>query len=425
MLNIVSGSKRGLKVLILILLTGVSIYALPQGLSLSLALILAIPCLILALECAAAWKYKLGGNTSTDRSGADPRYVTIVPAHNETDVIEATLATLSAETTLVVADNCTDDTAELARAAGFETIERHDLSERGKGFAIEYGLRHLEADPPDIIVIVDADCQVAPGAISQITRRAYATNCPVQALYLLDCPASPSPKTTVSALAFLIKNWVRPLGLAAFGFPCLLQGTGMAFPWESFVKARLVGDCLVEDMQQGIDLAIAGSAPIFCPQARVTSPLPSGEAAATSQRTRWEHGHLHTILTQTPRLLRAALAQRRLDLIVLALEVSVPPLTLLGFLWAAASGLAIVVGIWKGFWLPTLLLGLHGLIVGAAILSAWANFGREQVSLRSLLSLPQYLLWKVPLYLGFAFNPQKEWVSTPRDEQTENIETGA
>ncbi|MEO0949600.1 MAG: glycosyltransferase family 2 protein, partial [Cyanobacteria bacterium J06641_5] len=372
-----------------------------------------------------AWKYKQGGDASLAQSDVAPRYTTIVPAHNEADVIDATLATLAPETTLVVADNCTDNTAELAQAAGFETIERHDLSERGKGFAIEYGLRHLEADPPDIIVIVDADCQVAPGAISQITRRAYAADRPVQALYLLDCPDSPSPKTTVSALAFLVKNWVRPLGLAELGFPCLLQGTGMAFPWESFAKARLVGDCLVEDMQQGIDLAIAGSAPIFCPQARVTSPLPSGDAAATSQRTRWEHGHLNTILTQTPRLLRAALAQRRLDLFALALEISVPPLTLLGFLWAAASGLAIAVGAWKGFWLPALLLGLQGMMVGVAIAIAWVNFGREQVSLRSLLSLPQYLLWKVPLYLAFAFNPQKEWVSTPRDSQSEDAKTGA
>lgn len=402
-----------------LLLVAISLCAIPQELSLSLALILAIPCLTLVIECAGALRYKTDRDSVDLGSDSDPSYAVIVPAHNEADVIGATLATLPAEATLVVADNCTDCTAELARAAGFETIERQDLGSRGKGFAIEYGLRHLETEPPDIVVIVDADCQVAPGAISRIVRRAHATQRPVQALYLLDRPASSSPKAAVSALAFLVKNWVRPLGLAALGFPCLLQGTGMAFPWKSFAKARLVGDCLVEDMQQGIDLALVASAPIFCPEARVTSPLPSSDAAATSQRTRWEHGHLQTILTQTPRLLQAALVQRRLDLLVLALEVSVPPLTLLGFAWIAVSGLAIAVGAWQGFWLPTLLLGFEGALVGAAIFSAWSNFGRERVSLRSLLSLPLYLLWKVPLYLAFAFKPQKEWVSTPRDGRAE------
>ena len=418
MLNLFKNG-RGLVVGALVLSAAVSFYVIPKELSLGLALILAIPCMTLVIECVAALQYELAGDVPA--GDIDPRYVVIVPAHNEANVIETTLATLPIENTLVVADNCTDRTAELARKAGFEAIERHDLSERGKGFAIEYGLRHLEANPPEIVVIVDADCKVAPGAISQIVRRASAAQRPVQALYLLDCPASPSPKTTVSALAFSVKNWVRPQGLAALGFPCLLQGTGMAFPWEAFAKARLVGDCLVEDMQQGIDLAIADCGPIFCPQARVTSPLPSSDAAATSQRTRWEHGHLQTILTQTPRLLREALMQRRLDLLALALEVSVPPLTLLGFLWSAALGVAIAVGVWQGFWLPAVLLSLQGAMLGAAILSAWSQFGREQVSLQNLLSVPQYLLWKVPLYLGFAFNPQKEWVSTARDSQVETV----
>lgn len=396
----------------------VGLYFFPAGLTLGLAAILAVPCLTFATECVAAWRGL--PLTETTAIAALPRYAVIVPAHNEAAIIETTLEALPVEATLVVADNCTDNTAQLARAAGFNVLERQDPTARGKGFAIEYGLHHLEADdPPEVVVLIDADCHVAPGAIAEIVRQAQATNRPAQALYLLERPASPSPKSAVSALAFTVKNLVRPLGLKVLGFPCLLHGTGMAFPWEVFAKARLVGDCLVEDMQQGIDLAIAGSNPLFCPQARVTGLLPTTDAAAKSQRTRWEHGHLQTILTQTPRLLRAALAQRRLDLLVLALEVSVPPLSLLGLLWMAVLGIAIVGGIQTGFWQPALLVGLQGLLMGVAILSAWARFGREEISLSSLLSLPLYLLWKVPLYLAFIFNPQKKWIRTPRDSKPE------
>lgn len=63
----------------------------------------------------------------------------------------------------MVADNCTDDTARLASAAGAEVIERHDALLRGKGYALDFGVRHLAQQPPDVVIVVDADCQVAEG----------------------------------------------------------------------------------------------------------------------------------------------------------------------------------------------------------------------------------------------------------------------
>ncbi|ERN42678.1 glycosyltransferase (probably involved in cell wall biogenesis) [Rubidibacter lacunae KORDI 51-2] len=418
--------RRWLATLALLSLVVAGLYVIPEGMLLGIALVLAVPCTTIAVECSAALAASRSGHPreenapDEDEDKSDLRYTVIVPAHNEATIIERTLAELPVGATLVIADNCTDSTAEIARNAGFQVLERHSTDTRGKGFAIEYGLRYLESDPPEAIVIIDADCRVAPGAIAQIARRALATKRPVQSLYLLDSPASPSPTAAVSAFAFLVKNRIRPMGLAFLGLPCLLQGSGMAFPWESFAKARLVGNCIVEDIQFGIDLAIAGTSPLFCSQARVTGLLPSTGAAAQSQRTRWEHGHMQTILTQSPRLLRAAITQRRLDLLALALEVSVPPLSLLGLLWAAGLGLAIAGGFWLKFWLPAVLLGAQGVLMGVAVLSTWAQFGRDRLPLRTLLSLPLYLFWKVPLYLSFVFTPQQQWIRTPRDREVEN-----
>ncbi|WP_416672412.1 glycosyltransferase family 2 protein [Egbenema bharatensis] len=382
------------------------------------ALILLIPIAVLWIECGVS----VFSRTKPDRvSSADkPRIAVLVPAHNEATgirpVLQGLLAQLSNDDQLVViADNCTDETAEVARSTGATVIERQDETRRGKGYALDYGMQFLSANPPDVVILMDADCLAQPGALAQIAQQAIATNRPVQALYLMEQPADPKPKDAVSALAFLVKNQVRPTGLTQLNLPCLLTGTGMAFPWPVLQKAALASGNIVEDMQLGVDLAIDGYPAQFCGTARVTGLLPQQQHAAKSQRTRWEHGHLQTIVTQVPKLLKAALIQRRLDLLALALELSVPPLSLLVMGWIALTGLAVIAGLLGASWLPTLLLSLAGGMMIVAVLAGWFRFGRTVLPAQTLLSIPLYLLWKIPLYLAFLFKPQTEWVRTDRD----------
>jgi cellulose synthase/poly-beta-1,6-N-acetylglucosamine synthase-like glycosyltransferase len=92
---------------------------------------------------------------------------------------------------LVVADNCNDATAEIARARGATVIERHDIERKGKGYALDYGLQFIESDPPDVVVIIDADCTVYEDAIALMQ--------PIQATYLMIRPKnSQSSKDFVS-----------------------------------------------------------------------------------------------------------------------------------------------------------------------------------------------------------------------------------
>jgi cellulose synthase/poly-beta-1,6-N-acetylglucosamine synthase-like glycosyltransferase len=316
---------------------------------------------------------------------------------------------------VVVADNCTDETAAIARSTGAIVIERQDGDRRGKGYALDYGINYLAADPPDIVTIADADCLVQPGSLAKIADWAMATNRPVQALYLMERPAQPQPKDAVSAFAFRVKNLVRPRGLDRLGFPCLLTGTGMAFPWALLRDVKLASSNIVEDMQLGIDLAIAGTPPLFCGEAQVTGLLPQQNKAATSQRTRWEHGHLQTLLTQVPRLVKLALQQRRLDVLAIALDLSVPPLSLLVMFWLATACLTALVGFVGITWLPALALGGEGILLLTAILVAWAKFGRAELPIQTLLAVPLYVLWKIPLYFAFLVRPQTKWVRTDRD----------
>ena len=352
-------------------------------------------------------------------STIDNKIAVLIPAHNEALTIERTLASVlpqigSGDRIVVVADNCTDNTANLARKFDIIVLERNDPTKLGKGYALDYGIQFLKSDAPSTVVLIDADCMVHPNTIQQLAASALDSGKPVQATYLQDRPAESNSKDTISALAILVKNFVRLQGLKNLQFPCLLYGTGMAFPWSVIVTTSLANGNIVEDMQLAIDLAIAGYSPLYCPSARVTGILPQEEQASKTQRTRWEHGHLQTLLTQVPRLLGAAIAQKRADLLILALDLGVPPLSLLVTVWGTVSATALLFGFFSGLWLPSLVLAIAGLLILISIVGSWFKFGRETIPGSILLKIPLYILWKIPLYFAFAIAPQKEWIKTKR-----------
>ncbi|MBD2329068.1 glycosyltransferase family 2 protein [Alkalinema sp. FACHB-956] len=382
-----------------------------------------IPIGILFLECLTALlpdslPEPVG---SSILQGSRPSLDILIPAYNEGEGMIPTLQTIQAQLypgdrLIVVADNCDDDTAAIARTQGAIVLERHDLLRRGKGYALNYGLQEMAKAPPEAVIIFDADCTVHPGTIDQLAYQTIAFHRPIQALYLLYPPHHPpKPKDAISAFAFTVKNWVRPQGLARLGLPCLLTGNGMAFPWAIIENAFLDRGNLVEDMQLAIDLAISGHLPKFTSQSKVTGFLPSDGRAAQSQRTRWEHGHLKTLQKQVWVLLKAALRQRRLEIAAIALDLSIPPLALLVMVWAGLLILSVLTGLLGNFWLPTVVLGTGGGLLMASILVAWYRFCRDMVSFRQLLAVPLYLVWKIPLYLQFLIRPQSEWIRTQRD----------
>ncbi|MBV6625391.1 MAG: glycosyltransferase family 2 protein [Rivularia sp. (in: Bacteria)] len=379
-----------------------------------------ILCSILFIESITALLPVIPVRNNQWKQAKDINFTVLIPAHNEELVIRSTLEDLKAKLNnsqdiVVIADNCTDATAEIARSTGVKVIERKNPNLRGKGYALDYGLNYLESQPPDVVVFVDADCLVAKDAVERVAQKALATGKPVQATYLIAKSNNPSPKALISAFAFKVKNLVRPYGLSQLGQPCLLTGTGMAFPWEVINSVDIASGDIVEDMKLGFDLSLAGYPAVFCPQSNVTGYLPQEVQAARGQRTRWEHGHLQTLLTYVPLLSKEAVKQRRLDLLVSALDLCVPPLSLLVIAWLGMTIFSLITSLLLGIWLPTIILGLAGSLLFVAIISAWAKFGRSDLPLFQLLSVPFYILWKIPLYFQFLVKRQKAWVRTQRD----------
>lgn len=346
--------------------------------------------------------------------------VVVVPAHNEEAVLAKTLESLKAAAggdsrILVVADNCTDATAQIARDAGVGILERTDPARRGKGFALDFARAHLRASPPDAVLIVDADCSIDRQSLLRLMEACVATGRPCQATNLQWPSPEASPAVQLSTFAFFIKNVIRQRALKRLAGRVHLLGTGMAFPWAIFDRADLATSAIVEDLKLGQELANSGHAPLFIEGAAVWSRAESG-ANTISQRRRWEGGFLQNARRVGPRMLARALASSDLRLLWAAIDLMIPPFALLLLLDLVALGFGFGLS-----WLvranpwPLYCAAAALFVALAGLALAWANGGRRFVSLRCLVQAPLYVAWKLPMYVGLARGgAPKEWKRTER-----------
>lgn len=388
------------------------------GIAVLATLGVAVPILILFVECSAACLHGRPRDAKAARISR-PSAVLLVPAHDEEELIGRTLENLRPELApgdriVVVAHNCLDRTAEIARAGGAVVVEARDAGTGGKPDALKAGLRALDSDPPEIVVIVDADCTVSPGSIDALARGACEHGGPVQGIYLFAAPEGAYAEASISSLALLVKNLVRPLGLARLGLPCLLNGAGSAYPFEQLRHAPHGEGSIAEDYQLAIDLAREGHPTRFELAADVRSTLPERKAVALRQRTRWEHGHLALCVRVAPGLIVEGLREGRSALVVLGLDLLVPPLAFLVLGWTA-SLLVALLALWQtGTRVPIAIAGAAGALLALAIVSSSLVFAGAAVTGRMLLGVPRYVLWKLPLYVRYAFKREQRWTKTER-----------
>ena len=375
-----------------------------------LALMLGLPFVVLAVEAVSALAHR---KTEIPKSAA--RVAVVIPAHNEASEIEATIRSIRCQLSIgdrivVVSDNSTDATADIAASLGAHVVHRVDRLRVGKGYALEAGVRHLELDPPEVVVVIDADCHPEAGAISRVARRAKSENRAIQGISLVR-PVGGGLLPKISSLAFHLRNDIRPRGLAALRLPALLQGTGMAIPWKQIVTANLGGSHLAEDRKLGISLAIDGRSPHSEPEARFWSSLEAESSVSGSQRSRWELGHLAAIREDLPRLISAAVRQRRPELLALGAELAVPPLALLLVTWIASIGISALVPT-SPFMMGALLL--PGVTAFGLLALASSRSSSNPISPGLLLAAPLYALAKLPIFVRAAAGRTQSWERSKR-----------
>ena len=188
----------------------------------------------------------------------------------------------------------------------------------------------------------------------------------------------------------------------------------MALPWPIFESADLGGANIVEDLVLGLQLAERGNPALLVEDATVWS-RPASAAGTLIQRRRWEGGFLSTALTIAPGALGRSVVRADLRGLFAALDLCIPPLALLFLLNGIAFLFALAAMILGGAVWPLIMQFGVGLSAFIALVLAWAREGRRFASGATLLRLPLYALWKVPMYFDFLRRgAPKEWLRTGR-----------
>ena len=380
----------------------------------------------LAVPAAAACAYLgvltllSGGLPLPPRSSRRLRFDVIVPAHNEAAMIGRSLASLrrldwpaDRFRIVVVADNCTDTTAVLARGAGARVLERNDATLRGKGYALRFAFDDSrDRRWADAVVVVDADAEVSPNLLEAFAARLERGADAVQAHYGVLNPAE-SWRTRLIAIAHGTFHTVRSRARERLRLSCGLRGNGWCVTHRVLARAPYRAFSLTEDLEYGIALGLAGHRVEYAGEAHADAEMASGEMIAQRQRQRWEYGRFDLVRAQTWPLLRAALRQRSPVCLDLALDLLVLPLSYVALNVAALLALAALAGLWQ----PSLRVWLWpGALCAAAlcvhVLRGWQLSGRGAAGLVDLLGAPFYILWKMLRVLRS--HDRREWAPTRR-----------
>jgi 1,2-diacylglycerol 3-beta-glucosyltransferase len=352
---------------------------------------------------------------------AEPgRVVVLVPAHDEGSGVRPTVASLLALDwpadrldVVVVADNCNDDTAAQASAAGARVLERSDPDHPGKGRALAWAVGRLAAadSAPDAVVVVDADCIAEPNLLRAFAAHWTAGAGAVQARYLVANPDA-APAAAARAAAFALAADIRPLGKDRLGLSCGLLGTGMGFTWEHLCAHPWRSFGLTEDVERHLALVLAGERVAFATNTAIHSAMPESLAGAASQQSRWEAGKVALARRWTPRLIAAGIRERDPVRVHAGLELLVPPQSLLALTTAAGAMACTATGA-RG---PRRLAFLCALAQAAFVIGGMLRMRAPAAAWRGLALAPALALRKAALVARLtAGRGPTRWERTPRD----------
>ncbi len=380
---------------------------------------------VVALPATAACLYLLVLTCLSARPPSPPAssrklfFDVIVPAHDEAAGIGKTIASLKRldwpderYRIVVVADNCTDATASISRAAGATALERQDSTRRGKGYALAHAFTWSRSEGlADAVAVIDADSVVSANLLEAFAARIEAGACALQAHYGV-LNAADSWRTRLMAIALGSIHKVRSRARERLGLSCGVRGNGWCVTHALLDKTPYRSFSLTEDVEFGIDLGLAGHRVAYCDESHVNGEMVTSEHAARSQRQRWEGGRIGLIREKVPALLRAAVARRSLVCLDLALDLLVLPLS---YVVVNVVGIVALGALNPdGFRSALLTLGFIDLLALAVyVCRGWMLSGIGIAGIWDLLRVPGFLVWKV-LIIRFHAKPNA-WIRTKRE----------
>lgn len=362
-------------------------------------------------------------DTGTTGAGkANTRFDVVIPAHNEEAGIERTIASVAELAyprdrfrIVVVADNCTDDTAARARAAGATVLERTNADARGKGYALSFAFERLLAEgASDAVVVIDADTSVSPNLLHAFDDAIATGADAMQAHYGVRDP-NQSWRTRLAGLGLVLFHGVRSLARERLGVSCGLRGNGMCFRASVLARVPHSAYSIVEDLEYGIALGLAGTRVTYVEAAVVEGDMPATSTASRSQRVRWEGGRAQLKRRFAGELLSRAFRERSLMLLDLWFDLIVPPLS--AIVLPAVLGLGAALVLWwvhPAFGVALVCWGATLAALALYILRGCAMTGHFARALGDLAWAPLFMIWKLTIRAAPRRKSDAEWTRTTR-----------
>jgi cellulose synthase/poly-beta-1,6-N-acetylglucosamine synthase-like glycosyltransferase len=315
---------------------------------------------------------------------------------------------------IVIADNCTDETAATAERAGAQVWQRQDSTRRGKGYALEFAFAASVAKNwASAVVVIDADAEVSANLLEAFACRIETGAEAVQAHYGVLNPHA-SWRTRLLTIAKGSFHIVRSRARERLRLSCGIRGNGWCVTHNLLRKVPYRCFSLTEDLEYGIAIGLAGERVTYADEAHSNADMVSGEALARTQRQRWEAGRFQLVRQKTLPLLSAAAARRSAVCLDLGLDLMVLPLSYIALNVLALVSVAILAA-WNHPALQVWVWVAIGCLLSQLlyVLRGWKLSGVGAQGLLDLARAPMFLLWKLLLLL----RPRKSqtWVRTGRE----------
>ena len=241
------------------------------------------------------------------------RFMAVIPAHNEEAVISNLIESLKNQDydkdlydIYVIADNCTDRTAEIARKTGAIVYERFDPAHKTKGYALNWFLKQKlnEEDSYDALCIFDADNIVDKNFIKNMNKKLCQGEDVVQGYRDIKNPTD-SWITAGYAIFYWTMHRFYHLARYNLGLSPLLNGTGFMVRMDVLKPDGWDTQTLTEDIEFSLKRIIKGKKLGWATDAIVYDEQPVGFKQSWSQRSRWTVGHIQCISLYTKQLAKA------------------------------------------------------------------------------------------------------------------------
>jgi cellulose synthase/poly-beta-1,6-N-acetylglucosamine synthase-like glycosyltransferase len=363
------------------------------------------------------------------------RFAIVVPAHDEESSIGKTLRSLlevdypkEAFDIVVIADNCTDATAEISRRHNVTVLERTNANLRGKGYALRWCFDQLLSQHAvyDAILVIDADTIIANNVLSVMNYYLERGSKAIQCSDMVE-PQPGAWSSEIIRFGFTLYNHARPLGRSVLNCSAGVRGNGMCFSCDTLRAIPWNTYSLNEDLEYGLILLLNGINTDFAPEAKVFATMPVNARNAESQRSRWEKGRFPVIKHYGPKLLVSAVKQFSFRAFDAFVELVTPPfVNLFGavlfmlclniLLWQFGVSVAATFSL---LWLIVVTFGFVHVLVGLYASDA------DALLYKAFFYIPRYAAWKFWLSVKTkGSRSTEEWVRTTRDQAVPSQTTG-